>query len=70
MAGTTIVVGDTYEVHRPGSPRLRCRIVTALQATPVPHLWVEMLSDEFTNDPALLVVGPGLILAPVPPATP
>ena len=70
MAGTTIVVGDVYNIYRPGSPTLTCRIVTALQATPLPHLWVEMLSDEFTDDPALLVVGPGLILAPVPVAGP
>ena len=67
MAGTNIVVGEVYDIDRPGEAVLRGRIVKlAIDSPTLPHIWVEVLQYPPERNPALLVVGPGVLLVPAP----
>ena len=67
MAGTNIVVGGLYDIDRPGMPILQGRIVKIVIDSPtLPHLWVELTQHPPERNPALLVVGGGMILIPIP----
>ena len=68
MAGTTTIeVGKLYNIDRPGMPILQGRIVKIVIDSPtLPHLWLELTQQPAEQNPALLVVGAGIILSPVP----